>query len=129
MLTLTMALGAVFLGVKGVEYYHKYEESHIPGPAFHFSPPEHFRHAQIFFSLYFVMTGLHALHMIVGLGVMAWMWCWAWTGRITRGVQQPDRDQRPVLALRGHRVDIPVSAALPARPSWVTTSFRRASTT
>ena len=34
------------------------------------SRPEYFRHAQIFFSLYFVMTGLHALHMIIGLGIM-----------------------------------------------------------
>ena len=42
----------------------------MPGPAFQFEA-EHFRHAQIFFSLYFVMTGLHALHMVIGLGIMA----------------------------------------------------------
>ena len=42
----------------------------MPGPAFRFAP-EYAQHAQIFFSLYFTMTALHALHMIVGLGVMA----------------------------------------------------------
>ena len=44
----------------------------MPGPGFQFEA-EHFRHAQIFFSLYFVMTGLHALHMIIGLGIMTVM--------------------------------------------------------
>ena len=71
-LVATMVLGAAFLGIKGVEYYHKFVEHHVPGPGFQFEA-EHFRHAQIFFSLYFVMTGLHALHMIIGLGIMAVM--------------------------------------------------------
>ncbi len=64
-----MILGGAFLGIKSVEYYHKFVEHHVPGPTFQFEA-EHFRHAQIFFSLYFVMTGLHALHMIIGLGIM-----------------------------------------------------------
>ena len=58
----------MFLGIKGVEYAHKFDEHHVPGPAFHFEPRVAAAHAQIFFSLYFVMTGLHALHMIIGLG-------------------------------------------------------------
>jgi cytochrome c oxidase subunit 3 len=41
------------------------------------------RHAQIFFSLYFVMTGLHALHMIIGLGIFLWLLAMAWKGRFT----------------------------------------------
>ena len=85
-----------------------------PGPAFQFEA-EHFRHAQIFFSLYFVMTGLHALHMIIGLGIMLVMLWWSWRGTITAGVLQPDRDQRPLLALRRHRLDLPVSAAVSDR--------------
>src|SRR5262245_44664149 len=56
----TMALGGVFLGIKSVEYYSKYVEHHIPGPNFHFEEAQYQVHAQIFFSLYFVMTGLHA---------------------------------------------------------------------
>src|ERR1700676_4148425 len=74
-LLLTMALGCVFLGIKAFEYYAEFLEHHIPGPNFQFDGSE-FRHAQLFFSLYFVMTGLHALHMIVGLGVMSVM-AWA----------------------------------------------------
>jgi cytochrome c oxidase subunit 3 len=68
-LVATMILGAVFLGIKGIEYYHKYEEHLIPGSHFEFSGPNK-NHAQIFFSFYFVMTGMHALHMIIGIGVM-----------------------------------------------------------
>ena len=49
----------------------------MPGPDFQFEEPQYFRPAQIFFSLYFVMTGLHALHMIIGLGIMIWMLVWA----------------------------------------------------
>ena len=78
----TMVLGGVFLGIKGVEYAHKFAEHHVPGPAFHFEEEMLAPHAQVFFSLYFVMTGLHALHMIIGIGIMLWMLWWSWTGRI-----------------------------------------------
>ncbi len=69
-LVMTMALGAVFLGIKGVEYYRKFAEHHVPGLGFHFEgqAPER---AQLFFSLYFAMTGLHAVHMIVGVGILS----------------------------------------------------------
>src|SRR5205085_9533864 len=83
-----MTLGCVFLGVKAFEYRTEYLEHHIPGWGFEF-PAEHFLHAQIFFSLYFVMTGLHALHMIIGLAVMAVMvWLW-WRGRMTPAYPNP----------------------------------------
>lgn len=68
-LVATIVLGAVFLGIKAVEYYHKYEEQLIPGTHFKF-PGSNTNHAQIFFSFYFAMTGMHALHMIIGIGVM-----------------------------------------------------------
>jgi cytochrome c oxidase subunit 3 len=68
-LVLTMILGSVFLGIKTYEYHHKYVEGLVPGPEFHF-PGEEGVHARIFFSLYFAMTGLHALHMVVGIGVL-----------------------------------------------------------
>jgi cytochrome c oxidase subunit 3 len=74
-LLLTMALGLTFLVVKFFEYKHKYELGHIPGPNFHFEGP-HADQVQIFISLYFALTGLHALHMIIGLGMMSvitWM--------------------------------------------------------
>ena len=59
-IVLTMVLGTVFLGIKGVEYYHKFTEHHVPGPTFQFEK-EYIRNAQLFFSLYFMMTGLHAV--------------------------------------------------------------------
>src|SRR6185295_6770218 len=58
-LILTMILGGVFLGIKSLEYYHKFAEHHVPGADFHFLEQKYAQHAQIFFSLYFVMTGLH----------------------------------------------------------------------
>jgi len=78
----TMLLGSVFLGIKGLEYYHKYEERLIPGSHFEFSGPNT-NHAQIFFSFYFVMTGMHALHMIVGIGIMLVMIMLTWRGNFS----------------------------------------------
>lgn len=69
LLAITMVLGLAFLGIKGFEYYQKYVEHHIPGMGFHFEGRAPAR-ANLFFSLYFAMTGLHALHMIIGLGVL-----------------------------------------------------------
>ncbi|HEU5078377.1 MAG TPA: cytochrome c oxidase subunit 3 family protein [Opitutaceae bacterium] len=70
-LSLTALLGAVFLGLKFYEYYQKYVEHLIPGPHFAFpdAPPQ----AQLFFFLYFAMTGLHAAHMIIGLCALGWL--------------------------------------------------------
>jgi cytochrome c oxidase subunit III len=100
-LVATMILGTVFLGIKGVEYYHKFVEHHVPGPSFQFEK-EHARHAQIFFSLYFMMTGLHALHMIIGLGIMLVMLYMAWRGTITATYYSPIE----ISGLYWHFVDI-----------------------
>ena len=101
LLLATMALGATFLGIKGVEYYHKFAEHHVPGPAFSFEP-EHFSQAQIFFSFYFMMTGLHALHMVIGLGIMIVMLWWTWNGTITVEYANPIE----ISGLYWHFVDI-----------------------
>jgi len=100
-LVVTMALGATFLGIKGVEYYHKFAEHHVPGPGFVFEK-EYARHAQLFFSLYFLMTGLHALHMVIGLGVMLWMLAWSWKGTVTAEYYSPIE----ISGLYWHFVDI-----------------------
>ncbi len=71
-LAATMTLGTAFLVVKGFEYHHKFVHHLVPGESFHIagtSDPA----AQTFFALYFCMTGLHALHMIVGLGLLAFL--------------------------------------------------------
>ena len=79
-LAITMALGTTFLGVKAVEYTIDYNDNLIPGLNFHphelaekLSSPE-LKQVELFFVLYFAMTGLHALHMVIGIaaiGVLA----------------------------------------------------------
>jgi cytochrome c oxidase subunit 3 len=66
----TMVLGAAFLGIKFYEYYHKYEEGLIPGAGLRWEG-EHANQASLFFLFYFVMTGMHAVHMIIGIGLMS----------------------------------------------------------
>jgi cytochrome c oxidase subunit 3 len=67
----TILLAATFLGIKAFEYYQEYLEHLIPirGFLFEFEGADPQR-AKLFFSFYFIMTGLHALHMIIGIGVM-----------------------------------------------------------
>jgi cytochrome c oxidase subunit 3 len=101
-LVATMVLGAVFLGIKAIEYADKFEHHHVPGLDFHFEEGALAREAEIFFSLYFVMTGLHALHMVIGLGIMLWMLWWAWDGTITRDYASPIE----ISGLYWHFVDI-----------------------
>jgi cytochrome c oxidase subunit III len=101
LLAVTMVLGTVFLGIKGVEYYHKYTEHHIPGLGFHFegTAPER---ANLFFSLYFAMTGLHAAHMVIGLGLLSVMFVMAARRRFSAEWHTPVE----VSGLYWHFVDI-----------------------
>ena len=69
-LLMTILLGSVFLGIKVVEYSHKFHEHLVPGSTFIYKGP-HAPQAQIFFSLYFTMTGMHAIHMIIGIAILA----------------------------------------------------------
>src|SRR5262245_11931097 len=68
-LMLTIILGLIFLGIKFYEYHTKFEEYLVPGSSFRFeaalAAP-----AEIFFSFYFAMTGMHAVHMIIGIGLL-----------------------------------------------------------
>jgi cytochrome c oxidase subunit 3 len=72
-LVLTIILGLAFLGIKGFEWNQKFQEHHVPGPSFHLEGTGLQGQAQLFFSLYFAMTGLHALHMILGCGLMLYL--------------------------------------------------------
>jgi cytochrome c oxidase subunit 3 len=72
-LILTLILGLAFLGVKAYEWNEKFVEHHVPGPTFHMDGAVDQSKAQLFFSLYFAMTGLHALHMVVGAGLLTWL--------------------------------------------------------
>jgi cytochrome c oxidase subunit 3 len=76
----TMILGGVFLGVKGVEYNQKFVEHVVPsldwapeGEALSKLAPGGLDHAQIYFFFYFAMTGLHAIHMVIGMGLLLWL--------------------------------------------------------
>jgi cytochrome c oxidase subunit III len=65
----TFMLGNVFLVVKAFEYHHKWVENLIPGPSFQFAGSAD-PAVQMFFNIYFAMTGMHALHMIIGGGLL-----------------------------------------------------------
>jgi cytochrome c oxidase subunit 3 len=86
-LLLTMGLGLTFLGIKAIEYHDKFVENHVPGNILNSSfdfvledareasaaqaqDPLYRQHAEVFFSLYFIMTGIHALHMIIGICIL-----------------------------------------------------------
>jgi len=68
----TIALGSVFLVVKAFEYTHKWHEHLVPGLHFQYEGP-YAAQAQILFSFYFIMTGMHALHMIIGIGLLTYL--------------------------------------------------------
>jgi cytochrome c oxidase subunit 3 len=103
-LILTLLLGMVFLGVKAYEWNEKFVEHHVPGASFHFAelPPEAQGQAQLFFSLYFAMTGLHALHMVIGVGILSTLLFHSYKGRYTADYMTPV----DVSGLYWHFVDI-----------------------
>jgi cytochrome c oxidase subunit III len=98
---LTMLLGAVFLGIKFTEYYQKFEEHLVPGYDFSYEPSLA-RPAAIFFSFYFAMTGMHALHMVIGLGLLTMLIVKAWLGRFSPDYNTPVE----LVGLYWHFVDI-----------------------
>lgn len=100
-LILTVVLGSAFLGIKAVEYHHKYEEHHVPGPAFSYPGPIAGQ-VQLFFALYFAMTGMHALHMVVGVGLLLNLIRQARRGRFTPAYNTPV----DMIGLYWHFVDI-----------------------
>jgi cytochrome c oxidase subunit 3 len=106
----TVLLGLTFLGVKAYEYHEKYTDGLIPVAGW-FNPVAHGVHVpagvtlgqyQMFFWLYFAMTGLHALHMIVGVCIIAPIIYWAWRGRYSPEYHGPVEN----FGLYWHFVDI-----------------------
>lgn len=111
----TIFLGSVFLGVKYFEYGEKIRPCLAEGPhAGCLVPGERFDpdeiglegesggHGQIFFSLYFGMTGLHALHMIIGIPIIALIALAAGKGRYGPEYHTPVE----MVGLYWHFVDI-----------------------
>ncbi len=110
-LVLTMVLGTAFLGVKAVEWTADYHDRLIPG--WNFEVPEENRaevegehlnpgRMQMFFVLYFFMTGLHAIHLIVGIGLLGVMTYLSWRHWFSGGGET----QIEVTGLYWHFIDI-----------------------
>jgi len=98
----TMILGGIFLGVKVIEYADKIKHHLVPGPNFHFEDQAYQATAQIYYSLYFALTGLHASHMIVGMVIMAIIAYKAAKGQFTAEWYTPVE----IMGLYWHFVDL-----------------------
>lgn len=71
LLLATAVLGSVFLGIKFYEWWVDIQHYHLPGAAFQWTKPGATpREAEMFFFLYFAMTGVHALHLSIGVLVV-----------------------------------------------------------
>ena len=98
---LTIFLGLVFLGIKGYEYWHKYHTGMVPGFNFHYQGA-HTDIVRLFLTFYFIMTAMHALHMIIGIGLQAVLVVLAWRGRFSSAYHTPVE----IIGLYWHFVDI-----------------------
>jgi len=101
MLGLTLALAGAFLVVKGFEYQHKVHDGLLPGV--HFAA-EGFAYpaAKIFFGLYFMMTGIHGLHVVIGMGLITWILLRAHKGQFSSRYYSPVEG----VGLYWHLVDL-----------------------
>jgi cytochrome c oxidase subunit 3 len=72
MLAITILFALTFLAVKSVEYSHKFAEGALPGRFYHFSEVTG-PGANLFYTVYFLATGLHAFHVIVGMSILGWL--------------------------------------------------------
>jgi cytochrome c oxidase subunit III len=84
----TILIGLVFLGIKFTEYYLHYQDSKVPGLRFVAAGP-YAGHEQLFFVFYFIMTGLHALHMIVGISLLSIMLVRSFFGSFSAAYHTP----------------------------------------
>jgi cytochrome c oxidase subunit 3 len=107
-LVLTALLGSAFMVFKAIEYYSDYKDNLVPRLAFNPTewterePPADPQHVQLFLMFYYIMTGLHAVHLTVGIGLMIWLMWRAWSGIIT-----PERYMSvEIVGLYWHFVDL-----------------------
>ena len=121
-LVMTLILGVTFLGIKAVEYHDKYNDHLIPGRLIpsrpfdpevaqegdhdphklHLLPGATVRHVEMFYWIYFAMTGMHALHMIIGAGLITFLIVFSVKGRFDPEYHSPVE----VIGLYWHFVDI-----------------------
>jgi len=109
-LTITLVLGLVFLVIKYFEYKVKIETHLFPAVGLYHPEPtgDHGvplnlqQPVRVFLWIYFLMTGLHALHMIVGAGILTTLIIMAKKGRFTKNYNSPVE----ISGLYWHFVDI-----------------------
>jgi len=102
-LAITIALACCFLVVKYIEYSAKFEHGFLPGRMWAENTTLDMPgQPQLFFAIYFVMTGLHALHVIIGIGLLAWIWWRANKGQFDKGWYAPVEN----VGLYWHLVDL-----------------------
>ena len=105
----TLVLGGAFLGIKSIEYHDHWKNHEVPGQYFsgldaegHDKGWRDTQHTSLYFSLYFAMTGMHALHMIIGAGLLVWLIVAASRGKFTANYFAPVEN----VGLYWHFVDI-----------------------
>ncbi|MDX1638579.1 MAG: cytochrome c oxidase subunit 3 family protein [Balneolaceae bacterium] len=100
-LAITLALAFVFMVIKYFEYTHKFHIGIYPGEFYTYEGIDHPK-ANIFFSLYYMMTGLHGIHVVVGIGLMIWLLIRATKGHFNSEYYTPVE----ITGLYWHLVDI-----------------------
>jgi len=100
-LVLTLAFAVVFLIVKYFEYSHKIHLGQLPGKFYTFAGVEG-SNPHIFFSIYFVMTGLHGLHVLAGMIAISWVLIKTIKGRFSEAYYTP----MEMTGLYWHLVDL-----------------------
>lgn len=101
LLAVTALLGLLFLGLKGYEYHKEWTEHLVPGLNFH-EDSAHAQTIELFYFLYFLLTGIHGIHVTIGIGLIAVMAVRARRGAFSSRYYTPVE----VTGLYWHFVDI-----------------------
>jgi cytochrome c oxidase subunit III len=101
LLLITIVFGLGFLGIKAIEYHQHWVEHQFPGLNWHWEGPNPDQVA-LFFSFYWAMTGFHALHMVIGVGLVAFIAYEAWRGKYDAHYFNPVEN----VGLYWHFVDV-----------------------
>jgi len=102
LMLVTMGFAAAFLVLKGIEYGQKFQDHLLPGADFIWKGAGNAGHVELFYGLYFVMTGLHALHIVIGIGVIGTIAILGVRKRFSPGYYAPVE----MVGLYWHLVDI-----------------------
>ncbi len=102
LMLVTAGLGMVFLGVKGVEYWLDAKDGILPLAGLELSEFVHPEGADRLFTMYLAMTGVHALHLLTGVGVVVSAAVLVWRGKVRVGPTSPVE----AIGLYWHFVDI-----------------------